>query len=102
MTSIYKIVYVGDPVSITKKDGTSCQKQMITVREIEGKFANQYVATYFSENGCSLTEGTVIAASLRFNVRTYEGMDYQDITMQEYVVLGFSSPPKLPTVPSVY
>jgi len=100
MKSIYKIVFVADPFTITRKDGTPCQKQLITLRELGGKYEDQYVATWLSDKPLHLNEGATIAASLRFSTRTYEGQDYQDITLQEYVVVDPNySPGQLPSVP---
>ncbi|MCQ2343115.1 MAG: hypothetical protein MJZ75_06495 [Paludibacteraceae bacterium] len=99
MKSIFKIIFVSDPYTLTKKDGTTCLKQTITLREIGGKYENQFVATWLGDQQINLNVNTTIAASLRFSVRTFEGQDYQDITLQEFVVLNYM--PKLPTIPSI-
>lgn len=100
MKSIYKIVFVADPYEITKKDGTKCQKQTITLRELGGKWEDQFVASWLNEKPIHLNEGATIAASLRFSARTYEGQDYQDITLQEYVVVDPNyGTGQLPTLP---
>jgi len=102
MKGIYKIVFVGDPFTITKKDGTTCQKQIINLREMGGKYEDQYAVTWLGDKPLNLNEGATIVASLRFSVRTYEGQDYQDITLQEYVVLDPNySPGHLPTIPCI-
>ena len=108
MTSVYKINFVGDALTITKKDGGILYKQTITLSELGGKYDNQYVATYLSSAPCRLHEGTMIAGALSFKVHTFEGVSYQDILLQEYVVLEMpinmqpsTSRPNLPTVPTL-
>jgi len=102
MAGIYKIVFVGDPYAITKKDGTSCQKQTITLRELGGKYENQFVASWLGERPVVLNVGATIVGALRFSVRTYEGQDYQDILLQEYVVVDANyGVGQLPRIPSV-
>jgi len=100
MTSIFQIVYIADPVSITRKDGTTCLKQSIILREFSGKFADQYVATYFCDKPLTVANGSTVAASLRFSTRTYEGQDFQDITLQEFSVLSLPPAPHLPSLTS--
>lgn len=101
MKSILKIVSVGTPTPITKKDGTQCLKQTVILRELGGKYEDSYVTTLFCETPCSFPEGTTIAAALRFQTRNYEGNDYQDITLQEYQLVGFPPLPKAPNLPSL-
>lgn len=100
MQAIFKVVFLSEPSTITKKDGTTCQKQTITLRELGGKFADQYVATWLGEQMLNINEGATIAASLRFSARTYDGQDYQDILLQELVVLDHYIK-KLPTIPVI-
>lgn len=87
MKSIYRIENITAPVTLTKKDGTQCQKQTLTLRELGGKFEDSFAATWLNDKPCYSKIGSVIAASLRFQTRTYEGQDYQDVFLQEYVVL---------------
>lgn len=96
MTSIFKVIFVGEPCSITRKDGSAAVKQSITIREIGGKYDNQFVATWIGNEACKLAQNNTIAAALRFSVRTYEGQDYQDILLQEYILI--STPLKLPSL----
>lgn len=96
MTSIFKVIFVGEPCSITRKDGSEAVKQSITIREIGGKYDNHFVATWIGNSMCNLAPGSTIAAALRFSVRNYEGQDYQDIVLQEYVPI--STPIKLPSL----
>lgn len=88
MNGIYKIVSVSTPTTITRKDGTNCQKTIIVLRELGGKYEDQYVTTWISETPCPLSPETTIAAALRFTARNYDGQDYQDILLQEYTVLS--------------
>ena len=84
MTTILQIIFVGDALTITKKDGTQCYKQTLTLRELGGKYDNQFVATYFCPKPIDPPLGIVIAGSLSFRVRNHDGIDYQDIILQEF------------------
>lgn len=93
MTGIFVIVFVGDATTITKRDGTQSYKQSVTLRGLGGKWEDTFVATYFGGNSImDLASGTVVAAALRCSVRTHEGQDYQDITLQEYTLLSSNTP----------
>lgn len=105
MTTLSKILFVSDPFTITRKDGTTAQKQTITLQELGGKFANQFAATWISDIPISLPEGTPVAAALRFAVRNFEGQDYQDIFLQDIIPLSLPNAaplvPELPVVPTI-
>lgn len=88
MKGIYKIMSVSTPTTLTRKDGTTCQKTIIVLRELGGKYEDQYVTTYLSDTACPLKPDTTIAAALRFTVHNYDGQDYQDIQLQEYTVIN--------------
>lgn len=97
MQGIYKIVSIQDPTNITRRDGTTCIKQTFVLREVAGKFSDQFVVAWFSDTPCALMEGSTVAATLRFTTNSYDGQLYQDIVLQEYVLLGGSiGLPKIP------
>lgn len=101
MTIICKLEFLGDAVTIARRDGTSCYKQQLNLRELGGKFSNTYCATLFGDKICTLREGTWLACELRFSTHRFESSDYQDVTIQEYVVLQNTFPvlPNLPPRP---
>lgn len=87
MKGIFKVVFINEGTEITKRDGSQCRKYTVTLRELGGKYEDQYATTLFSDGPCPLSEGQNIAGSLRFTVRNYEGQDYQDIVLQEYITV---------------
>jgi len=101
MKGTYKVIALTEPQTITKKDGSNCLKQMVTLQELGGKWEDQYVATLLSEYPSYLKRGSVVAAALRFSVREYEGQDYQDILLQEYVTVYVNPAADLPKVASI-
>jgi len=101
MKGTYKVTGLTEPQTITKKDGSSCLKQIVTLQELGGKYEDQYVATLLSEYPSYLKKGSVVAAALRFSVREYEGQEYQDVLLQEYVTVYANPAGELPKVPSI-
>lgn len=95
MKDLYRIEHVGAAQPITRKDGTMCVKQVIVLRELGNQWENRFAATYLGDRAVVLSEGTLVAAALRFSTRTYEGNTYQDVTLQEYVSLAF---PPMPSI----
>jgi len=101
MKGTYKVIGLTEPQKITKKDGSNCMKQIVTLQELGGKWEDQYVATLLSEYPSYLKKGSVVAAALRFSVREYEGQEYQDVLLQEYVTVYVNPVGELPKVPSM-
>lgn len=112
MTIICKLEFLGDAITITRRDGTSGFKQLLNLRELGGKYADTYIATLFSDRICTLSKGTWLLCNLRFSTHRFESMDYQDVTLQDYVVLptpqssilpqsSVSSLPTIPTLPQL-
>ena len=54
-----------------------------------GKFENSYVATILGEQAnVRFEKNELVAASLRFSTREYNGQVYQDIVVNEIVKLN--------------
>ena len=97
MKSIYRIVNVGEPQTITKKDGTQGLKQQLVIREQGSQYEDAYLVTWFGNEPLKVTQGMCIAASIRMRVNegVYSSGDggvpetryYQDAVLQEYACL---------------
>ena len=60
----------------------------VVLQELGGKFENSYVATIFGEQARTrFDRDDLVAASLRFSTREYNGQTYQDIVVNEIVKL---------------
>ncbi len=61
----------------------------IVLQELGGKYENSYVATMLGEQARIRFElNDLVAASLRFSTREYNGQVYQDIVVNEIVKLN--------------
>ena len=97
MQSIYRIVNVCEPQTITKNDGSQMIKQQLVVREQGGQYEDSYLVTWFGNEPLKVSQGMCIAASIRMRVNegTYssgnggvpETRYYQDAVLQEYACL---------------
>ena len=72
-----------------KAEGGQISKCNIVLQELGGKYENQYVAIILGEQAkMRFTKDELIAASLRFSTREYNGQVYQDIVVGEIVKLN--------------
>jgi hypothetical protein len=72
-----------------KAEGGQISKCNIVLQELGGKYANSYVATVLGEQArVRFEKDDLVAASLRFSTREYNGQVYQDIVVNEIVKLG--------------
>ena len=72
-----------------KAEGGQISKCNIVLQELGGKYENQYVATILGEQAkMRFTKDELVAASLRFSTREYNGQVYQDIVVGEIVKLN--------------
>ena len=63
--------------------------QNIILQEMGGKYENQYAAAMLGNIAlCKFAPGTVVAVTLRFTTREYNGQVYQDILVTDIVKLG--------------
>ena len=61
----------------------------VVLQELGGKYENSYVATMFGEQAkVRFTPGELVAASLRFSTREYNGQMYQDIVVSEIIPIN--------------
>ena len=97
MKSIFKVVQQGEAFAVQSRramDSTGSptegqtMKCNIVLQELGGKFENQYVGTMLGNAAqCKFYPGDVVAASLRFSTRDYNGATYQDILVVEIIKL---------------
>ena len=90
MKSIFKVVQQGEAFAVQsqKSDSGQTMKCNIVLQELGGKFENQYVGAMLGNTAtCKFYPGDVVAASLRFSTREYNGATYQDILVTDIVKL---------------
>ena len=91
MKSIFKVVQQGEAFAVQspKSDSGQTMKCNIVLQELGGKFENQYVGAMLGNAAtCKFYSGDLVAASLRFSTRDYNGATYQDILVTDIVKLG--------------
>lgn len=81
MQNFFKVISQTEPVSINTQNG-STQKSTIVLQELGGQYQNSYAATLLG-NQIKVYPDDLVAVSLRFSEREYNGNHYQDVTIQE-------------------
>lgn len=91
VTNIYRVVSQSDVtyVASQKAEGGQLAKCVIRLKEFGGgKFGDEYVCAMFSNLAqCRFAEGSLVAASLRFQVHEVNGAMYQEIVANDVVSL---------------
>ena len=68
---------------------TESEKCNIVLQEMGGKYENQYAAAMLGNMAqCKFAPGTLVAVTLRFTTREYNGQVYQDILVTDIEKLG--------------
>ena len=92
VTNIYRVVSQSDVtyVASQKAEGGQLAKCVIRLKEFgSSKFGNEYVCTVFGNLAqCRFAEGSLVAASLRFQVHEVNGAMYQEIVANDVVSLN--------------
>ena len=91
MKAIFKVVQQGEAFAVQsqKSDSGQTMKCNIVLQELGGKFENQYVGAMLGNAAQrKFYPGDVVAASLRFSTRDYNGATYQDILVTDIVKLN--------------
>ena len=91
MKSIFKVVQQGEAFAVQsqKSDSGQTMKCNIVLQELGGKYENQYVGAMLGNAAlCKFYPGDVVAASLRFSAREYNGQIYQDILVTDIVKIS--------------
>jgi len=88
--TILKVVKCGEMFSVKseKSENGQLNKRNLLLKELGGKFENEYAVSLLG-NAASLVfyENDVVAATLRFQTREYNGQLFQDITATDIVKL---------------
>ena len=87
-TRILKVVRQGKAFSVqsTKVDGGQIQKCNIVLKELGGKFENEYVCAMLGNlAACRFYEGDVVIATLRFSTHEYQGQTFQEVLATDIV-----------------
>ena len=72
-----------------KAEGGQISKCNVVLQELGGKYENSYVATILGEQANIRFElDDLVAASLRFSTREYNGQTYQDIVVNEIIKIN--------------
>ena len=91
-TNIYRVVSQSDVsyVASQKAEGGQLAKCVIRLKEFGGsKFGNEYACTVFGNLAlCKFAEGSLVAASLRFQVHEVNGAVYQEVLVNDMVSLN--------------
>lgn len=89
-TTILKVARLGEQFGVQsqKSDSGQITKRIAVLRELGGKYADEYAVAMLGEVAeQSLAEGDTVAAKLRFQTREYNGQVFQDILATEVVKL---------------
>ena len=88
MKQIFKVMAQSETFSVPsqKAEGGQISKCNVVLQELGGKYENSYVATILGEQARIRFElDDLVAASLRFSTREYNGQTYQDIVVSEII-----------------
>ena len=91
-TKILKVVQQGEAFAVQSQKAESGQtmKCNIVLQEMGGsKYENQYAAAMLGNMAlCKFAPGALVAVTLRFTAREYNGQVYQDILVTDIEKLG--------------
>ena len=85
-TKIMRVVQQGEAFAVQSQKAESGQtmKCNIMLQEMGGKYENQYVAAILGNLAVNkFNPGDIVAATMRFSTREYNGAHYQDILVTD-------------------
>ena len=88
---ILKVVRQGEAFSVqsAKSENGTIQKCNIVLREMGGKYENEFVCAMLGNlAACRFYEGDVVAATLRFSTHEYQNQVFQEILVTDIVKLN--------------
>lgn len=91
MRNFFRVQSQGETFLVQSQKAEVGQMNMcnIVLQELGGKYENSYVATMFGEQAkVRFAKDELVAASLRFSTREYNGQVYQDVVVNEIVKLN--------------
>ena len=86
VTKILKVLKCGEMFSVKseKAEGGSLNKRHLLLQELGGQYEDQYLVSLLGNMAQqAYSEGDILATSLRFMCREYNGQFFQDITATE-------------------
>ena len=89
-TKILKVVRQGEAFSVqsSKQESGTIQKCNIVLKELGGKFENEYVCAMLGNlAACRFNEGDLVVATMRFSTHEYQGQVFQEILATDIVRL---------------
>ena len=87
---ILRVVKCGEcfTVKSEKSENGQLNKRNLVLKELGGKFENEYaVAVLGNAASMDFQEGDLVAVTMRFQTREYNGQVFQDITVTEVLKL---------------
>ena len=90
-TKILRVVRQGEAFSVqsAKAEAGQIQKCNIVLKELGGKFENEYVCAMLGNLAAyRFCEGDVVLATLRFSTHEYQGQTFQEILATEIVTIN--------------
>ena len=91
-TKILRVVRQGEAFGVqsSKSESGQIQKCNIVLREMGGKYENEYVCAMLGPlAACRFYEGDVLAATLRFSTHEYQNQVFQEVLVTDIVkILG--------------
>lgn len=88
---LMRVVQQGEAFAVQsqKSENGQIMKCNIVLQEMGGKYENQYVATMLGNLAqCKFYSGDVVAVTMRFSTREYNGQVYQDILLTDLYKLN--------------
>ena len=87
-SKIMRVVKQGEAFAVQSQSG-QMMKCNIVLQEMGGKYENQYAAAMLGNMAqCKFAPGALVAVTLRFTAREYNGQVYQDILVTDIEKLG--------------
>ena len=90
-TKILRVVRQGEAFSVqsAKAETGTIQKCHIVLRELGGKFENEFVCAMLGNlAACRFSEGDAVIATLRFSTHEYQGQTFQEVLATELVKIS--------------
>ena len=87
-TKILRVVRQGEAFGVqsAKAEGGQIQKCNIVLRELGGKFENEYVCAMLGNlAACRFYEGDIVCATLCFSTHEYQGQTFQEVLANDIV-----------------
>ena len=89
MNNIYQVIAVGESQNVVSNQTPekTLTVRTVVLREIGGNLADTFVCTLMSDGNDHVAVGQLVAASLRFKGKEYNGRYYQDIICREIQII---------------